>query len=455
MPVHLVKIDTMLLHLSKHTVSFPNCINVICFVLMWYSGLRAQCGPVISEPNCSVPGAIEVSEGAVVGAGQTYVVTNPTTLSSLTVNGGTLIICSTLSVTNFNFASGNVVVTSGSVLNITNNSVANVFGNGCTLINFGAVNTACSVVTGPNNLIYNYSLTSSFNLPFNQLVVQGPNTQFINNGVVTSSFVINTSTNTIQPFCLGAGSMIVTGLMINEYPNGFAAPDGMACINIYNSIINSQLMTDTSNTFICYLQASVNIIGSPNFGSATVDNSCSGCFDPLGPNVVWLRGANDFGGIELEWQLEDMHELEIIEVQRLKKGSTSEFEPHCFVSKLSADGQGRFRYLDTEVNMGEWYYYRLKLHQRSDEVHYSEVVPVFREQYREINVFPNPAVSNVISLGPDVQISGVFNVLGQLLDYSLDGNRLVLDPELHEKVILITGKNRKGVFSERLMLSMH
>ena len=412
----------------------------------------AQCGPVIPEPDCNSPGGVEVFEGAVIGMGQTFIVTSLATLNTITVNGGTLIICSGLNINSLNFTSGTIAVTSSGTLNLTNGGIATVFGNSCNLINFGSIVSQSSIVTGPNNLIYNYSPASSFNIPFNQMVVQGPNSQVINNGLFNSSFIVNSSNNTISPFCLGAGSITTTGIMINQYPIGFLTPDPYACLMISNTIMNSQTLTDTSNTAICYNAGSVSVIGSPLFGPAIVNNACNSCYIPLGIDGVNMHAFEANECIQVLMEISTIEDVLKIELERLNDGNMEEFSKIYTINEKDLPDPDKLVFLDHNVEPNNLYYYRLLISHKDGETSYSDIVSV-RCSNGKSKIYPNPSGSAEFHLADKVEIFSVTDLVGKNYSFDIYFDSLKINGVSSGNVFLVSGGSKGKFFTEKIIVN--
>lgn len=412
----------------------------------------AQCGPVIPEPDCNSPGAVEIFEGAVIGMGQTFIVTSLATLNTVTVNGGTLIICSGLNIHSLNFTSGTIAVTSSGALNLTNGGIATVFGNSCNLINFGSIVSQSSIVTGPNNLIYNYSPASSFNIPFNQMVVQGPNSQVINNGLFNSSFIVNSSNNTISPFCLGASSITTTGIMINQYPIGFLTPNPYACLMISNTIMNSQTLTNTSNTAICYNAGSVSVIGSPLFGPAIVNNACNSCYIPLGIDGVNMDAFEANECIQVLIELSTIEDVLKIELERLNDGNMEVFSKIYTINEKDLPDPDKFVFLDHNVEPNNLYYYRLLISHKDGETSYSDVVSV-RCSNGKSKIYPNPSGSAEFHLADKVEIFSVTDLVGKNYSFDIHFDSLKINGVSSGNVFLVSGVSKGKFFTEKIIVN--
>lgn len=294
-----------------------------CILLCCFSGIsfvsNSQCLTVPAPLSCPIAGAIALTDNTTLTAGNTYTLTGTSSFTNITMNGGTLVVCGTLNLANFTFNSGTIYVASGGSLNV-NTSASIVFGSNSNIYNFGSVYFASSIVTGTNNIIYNCLISSYFNIPFNQLVIQGPNTYFINNGIFNSSYFIVQSNNSANVICSGTGSVITTGIMINQFANAFNSPNGPSCIQITNTIINSQPMTTSPNVDICYVAATVSVVSGPGFGSATVNNNCTSCSIPLPVGIITSSATCYDLKLHVNWTVDSETDCAEYHVQRSDDG---------------------------------------------------------------------------------------------------------------------------------------
>lgn len=430
-------------------------IYVIVFSLLWISLVKlpamAQCMNCPAQSICSGSGYIELTEGAVVGVGSTYVVSGNSSFTSVTMDGGNLIICGMLTLNQIVFNSGQIEVNSGALMNVTNSSVATVFGTGCTIYNSGSVTFFSSIVTGPNNTLINCTIDSHFNVMFNQLVLQGPNSQFVNYGSLTSGYIINSSNNTIQPFCLGPGSSTLCSIMINEYPDSFDASLPNACINVTNLFINSQPMTNTGNVTLCYNTGTVTILGVPNFGAATVENSCASCSIALAINDLKFEVMNYFNSAKLEWKNAVGADSVLFQVEKLT--DDGKFEHLAFVSSASKGSNNGYVYIDFNVLPENVYYYRLKVQTKDKSNEYSEVKSVKIEPEKELRIYPNPTNGEKIHVVEGVQINEILSVDGTLIQFDQLGKEVLLGQSVSKGIYMVQFEFNNRRYFEKLIFT--
>jgi len=394
----------------------------------------AQCVVPPAQPSCS--GGTELVNNETLPVGVTRVVSGTSSFSNLTLSGGTLIVCGTLNLSAITFSSGTIYVCAGGNLNV-NTGASVVFGANCTVYNYGSIYFASSIVTGTNNLIVNCSIGSYFNIPFNQFVLQGPNTQFVNYGIFNSSYFIVQSTNSPNPVCSGAGSVIITGIMINQFANSFTSPSGFSCIQITNTVINSQPMTATSNVHICYFGSSA---AGLNFGNATVSLNCSSCSTPLPVDVIQLAGSCSNNILQLDWTVESENNCADYDVQVSDDGTT-----FANIRQVSCAGPSTAQLsysCAVEVGSVQQYYVRVKRSDVDGNETYSSTLTLNCLAGSTVDIFPTYVVGTQVTVISDDRIIAI-NM------YAMDGRKVKsfdIEPDQKTVVLDIGGDTALGQY---------
>lgn len=361
---------------------------------------------------CNPAGSISLINNDVVSSGQIKTVSSALNYGSLTMSGGTLVVCGSLTLSAFSFNSGTIVINPGASLQINTGSSI-VFGNNCCIFNWGNFTITSSIVTGQNNIIYNVSTSSVFNVAFNQLVIQGPNTYVINNGLISSSYVIVQSANSAGVVCSGPGSCIVCNIMINQFANAFLSPAGPSCINITQWIINNQPMTATSNVQICYLASSVSILGSPFFGSATVNSNCPSCSVALPLQFISFSGECKKNKTTLYWSTEKESEILRFTIEHSNNGI--DFTEAGMIQPYNTSGRHSYSYtLDSDeygIN-----YFRIKETDRDQTKYYSQIIYTDCG-YKEGLVYISSSNTESIQFSTEEGITqlSIYSVTGQMV----------------------------------------
>jgi hypothetical protein len=296
-------------------------------------------------------------------------------------------VCSSLTLNTISFTSGTLIINPGASV-LINSSAAIVFGNYSSIINYGNFKITSSIVTGQNNLFYNASTSSVFTVAFNQFVIQGPNTYIINNGVLNASYIIVQSSNSPGPICSGAGSYMVCNFMINQYANAFLSPAGPSCINITQYIINNQPMTATPNVRICYQASNVTVSGSANFGSATVNSSCSSCLVALPLKLTGFSGTCDGKEADLNWQSEDEKDIREYIVEQSLNGS--DFFASGSVQPVHTSNVTHYYTYKTDIiEKQNGNYFRVKEVSKNGDFVYSKMIYTSCSGASEIVLYPS------------------------------------------------------------------
>jgi hypothetical protein len=374
-----------------------------------------QCLTTPTVPSCNPPGGIPLVNNDVVVTGQTKILNSNASYNSLTMSGGTLIVCSSLTLSSISFASGTLIINPGASV-LINSSPAVVFGNNSCIFNFGAFTITSSIVTGQNNIIYNAATSSVFTVAFNQFVIQGPNTYVINNGIINAGYIIVQSANSPGPVCSGPGSFMVCNIMINQYSNAFLSPAGPSCINITQQIINNQPMTLTSSVTVCYLAPSVSIIGSPNFGSATVNSNCPSCMIALPIKFVNFSGHCVKNKVTLQWMTEAEGDILKFIIERSINGIDFLESGSVLPNNLSTQSFNNYT-LDINDGSGE-NYFRIKEVDKNNSFTYSPIIYADCQKENANDVLLYSTLSSdyfSIRSDEDIRAIKIYDIAGRLI----------------------------------------
>jgi hypothetical protein len=442
----LISFNRLLVEKNQTVKLTKKIFIVICLLLSGIS-ISAQCIATPTAPSCNPAGSSVLVANDVVGAGQIKTINANGNYGSLTISGGTLIVCSSATISSFAFSGGAIIVNTGGNFVINNGGAAVAFGNNCIIHNFGNIQFNVSIVTGQNNIIHNATTSSVFTVAFNQFVLQGPNTFLVNNGIFNSSYFIVQSTNSPGPVCSGAPSAIVTNFMINQYANAFTSPNGPSCINITQMVINNQPMTSSSNVNICYQASNVTISGSANFGNATVNNNCASCSIVLPLRIVEFNGICDENKALLEWKTRDEAGTDHFNVERSTDGVNYEL-----VGSVKAQKNGNtyntYTFSSETQDLGpNVFYYRIKQIEISGETFYSKIVAINCNTELELNVAPSITenyftVSSIYTL----DLVTVYDAAGRLIHTSYYNNE-------HFFTTIVNNTLARGVYLVRVRTS--
>jgi hypothetical protein len=390
--------------------------------------LNAQCLIPPAFPGCSPPGSIPLVSGASVSAGQIHTFSGTNTFTSVTLNGGTMIVCGNLTLNSMTVNSGNIYVQSGASLTVFNGGAAIPFGANTNIYNYGTTIFRVSIVTNTNNTLFNCLPTSSFTIPFDQLVLQGPGTYLVNNGTMQTSFFIVQPSNSPNCVCLGSGSTITTNTIINQFTNAFNVPVGNACLNVIQNVINPNIVTNTSSLFVC-VPTGVNTITGPNWGSATLFTNCTGCSGPLPVELLYFNGYTENRNNILEWATTSENNNCHFILER--SFDCVHFENVAYIpGAIYSNDLINYTRTDENIVDNRVYYYRLNQFDCDGSHHYSDMISLYTSEVSNLSwdVWPNPANDFVhISNHYYIKQVSLFNTLGQEMSCTLNEDRLKLE----------------------------
>lgn len=408
-------------HSSHKRSLFPLYVylSLTLLLLFFQATLKAQCASYPTFPGCSPAGSINLINAASVNAGQIHTCSSTTTLSSITLNGGTLIVCDNLTINAITVSSGTIFIKQGATLTLSNGGAACAFGANTHIYNYGKIDFKMSIVTGASNMLVNCLPSSIFSVAFDQFVLQGPNTYLINNGSFNSSYFIVQSTNAVNLVCMGLGSILKTGIMINQFNNSIYTPLGSAaCINVTNMVINSSTVTASTGIHVC-VPAGISIISGPNWGSAIVQTNCSACTVLLPVEFVTFSGHIENKEAILIWETlteqnncyyvleRSANGVDFLPIATLN-GSVNSLSPKVYETR------------DNSIEFNTTYYYRLKQVDCDLSFTYSNIIDLNtgKSTNESATIYPNPTSNTFeIKTTEDLTIDKIelFNSLGELI----------------------------------------
>lgn len=343
--------------------------------------VKAQCTFPAGTPNGACTGT-PATDGVNINSGETFSYTGAaTTFSGINLNGGILQVCGTLTISNLNFNGGAIVVMSGGSLTlntginlntgslitnhgtITVNGTLNVGGTDGAFINYGTanVNNTFALSSTTADLV-NAAPTAVFNAPGQVVNLSGEmkNLGQMNVGVVT----INGGSDV----CLGPGSQVNTGGLINNDPNGVVVrPVGsQACLRYTgNALLNSFLSSDATLQ-VCQATGAT-VSGGGGFGSATVTADCGSCVTALPVVLEEFRARVEGSRIRVEWESSMEDNVAGYVLERSDDGDA--FSRVTYMAAKNAPS--RYSYA---LMAGADMYFRLRIEDRDGSFAYSRII---------------------------------------------------------------------------------
>ncbi|WP_276481127.1 T9SS type A sorting domain-containing protein [Paraflavitalea pollutisoli] len=206
--------------------------------------------------------------------------------SQLTLRGGTLIICSDLTINNLTIDSGTVIIRPGARLTAGSSAGLTLRG-GCAIYNYGTFEiTSHLSMEGPYssasrpNIVMNASTAASCR-SFNYYIINDPWSYFINYGLAQFHGIITDNNSRAGSVCLGPSSELRQSVVINKIKDTYRAPSGNACLSVasYSQFLDT--LTNDPTVLTCVASGHTSATGGSNrpnaWGEATLFPACANC----------------------------------------------------------------------------------------------------------------------------------------------------------------------------------
>lgn len=361
-------------------------LTCLAWSLIFMQAYAQPCPTLSGAPSatCGATGTL-LTDGVTIELGQEYYfIGGPTTFNGVTINGGTLRNCGSLTLNNVNFNSGDIINEAGGALNYGGSIISLNIGNQ-RITNYGTLSFNSNYNLNSQSRLFNYGVLnintdiafqgadiSFFNgpgaavrMPANNLIV---NDDFINFGSVV---VNNITFNGAATACMGNGSSLSTNNITSNPLNPFSVPVGSACFAYTGTALLNATLTASPGLIVC--KGAVASNPSPaDFGAATVISNCSAC-PPTSPalplRLVEFVANYNQGNTILSWKTEFEEGIDKFIIE--KSAINVNFETIGEVSALNQPGNYRFNILIQENS-----YFRLKIIEKDGNSSYSRVLLV-------------------------------------------------------------------------------
>ncbi|HXB94906.1 MAG TPA: hypothetical protein VNU70_07100 [Puia sp.] len=395
----------------------PRIPNILLFVLSVLGAFRAaaQCTPPGGVLVVACGTGTALTNNAVISSG-TFNATGGT-FTGVTLSGGTLVLCGTVTLTNFTLNSGNMVINAGATVAFTGTYNSS----GGSFYNSGSV-------TFGTNIALQGTAALAYNAPGGVITTTGSITVF-NSGVFFQNGTANAQSVTINTgagICLGPNSVSNVTNFQNNQTNSVSVPSGTACIHYTGSFAaNNPVISVSAKLILCQAPGATAPTG--NFGAATVISNCSSC--PLGALPIELESFNGklIGTrVDLEWVTALEEDLKSFAVQQSTDG-----QHFRTIDTVAAHDQPSSYDFTTSIDANS--YFRLQMIDKDGKFTYSPIVvielPVAGFQ---MTILSNPVLQSLLS----VSVSTPNGQKGQLIVLDNVGRPLKELP-----VTLMAGKN--------------
>ncbi|MGN6165822.1 MAG: T9SS type A sorting domain-containing protein [Flavisolibacter sp.] len=426
------------------------CLGIIlCFTT------RSQCLTPPLFPDCTGTDPLVASNEALTISQTKWYYGASATLSNVKLQGGTLIVCSDLTINDLVLDSGTIVVKAGAKL-IVSNGAGLVMKGGCAIYNWGTFQCLGNIVmdwgtasTSRPNIIINATTSAVWQMPNQYFVINNPYSWFVNMGTASFHGIITDPQAAKGSVCLGNASQVNMMVLYNKAKLPYVVPNGMACVSVSQYSQFYDTLTNNPNLNICLSSyhtsdASCTPWGcKPNaWGGAQVMLNCSSCASsftvlPIKFEFVRLTPYN-----EIQWKVNETTAIRLFYVQCSFDGihfnAVDSVQPNnsgAYVRKYS-------------LNESDIHYYRIQAITANGSSLFSTIIKSLPE-YKTSTVFPNPFKDQVTVLLPGAKtINGITltDILGRKLkikEYDLSSSSIKISiPDLPKGVYMLQVKNK-------------
>jgi len=378
----------------------PYFLSLLLFFLSLSS--FSQCLTSLPPPDCLGTEPV-VTDGETLNGGTTKWYYGPAaTISTLTLNGGTLVVCGDLTVDKFYMDKGTVFIRQGGRFVIGSGIGSGLQLKGdCSIYNYGTCEVRRNLSLENNataitpNRVVNALSSSVFKMPNQYFVINNAYSWFVNNGTAEFWGIITDVQAAAGSVCLGNGSKTRMAILINKVANSYISPSGNSCVNVYQMSEFYGKLTSSPALFACLGSGHTSSTScipfgcTPNnWGSAQVFTNCAGCaaITALTIQFTSFTATQETGVFnKLQWQV------------------NTEITDGYFAILRSADGENYetidsvpvkqaifFNAVDKNPLQGNNYYMIRYINSRTGMVINSKMAKVFSETIAGFSLYPVP-----------------------------------------------------------------
>lgn len=368
--------------------------------------VSAQCIiPPPPPPACTGTESLVLSDETLNDGVTKWFYGATTTFNSLTLKGGTLIVCGDLTVDRFYLETGTIYVRPGARFVVGSGIGEGIIVRGNTAIyNYGtceilrnlSLESGASSASNPN-IVINATPTSVFRMPSQYLVINDPYSWFVNNGEAEFWGTIQETLSVPGAICLGDGSTTNMAVLINKVNNGYTVPTGSACLRVRQYSQFYGALTAQSGLRACLGSGHATDMGCApwgctpnNWGAATLLTDCTSCgsFAVLEIKIFdeHISALRD-GRNEIRWRSENASVGGRFRILR----STDETAFTAIDSiTVTATNSSHFTYIDKAPAAGKNFYMIQYTHPEQGHVANSKTLKIHTDYSTSILVYPVP-----------------------------------------------------------------
>ncbi|MGC4039058.1 MAG: T9SS type A sorting domain-containing protein [Chitinophagaceae bacterium] len=364
----------------------------------------SQCITALPVPACTGSEPL-INDGDVLSGGSTkWYYGGVAFFNTLTVDGGTLVVCGDLTIDKFYMNTGKIFIRPGARLVIGSGIGAGLeFKGDCAIYNYGTCQIQRNLSLENNatattpNIIVN-ALSSSVFLMSNQYFVIGNSSSwFVNNGKAEFWGIITDQQSVASSVCLGNGSSTKMAVLINKVANTYAVPSGSACLNVYQFSEFYGQLTSSASLMTCLGSAHSSNSSCipfgcrPNYwGASQLFTNCSGCATinlALSVQFISLSATSiNQHKTQLQWETDVGNEKGAFIIYRSNDGK--QFLPIDSIFK--EDNRLTYNYTENQ-SINDIDYYMIKfINTQTGNMIYSKIIKVISTIKNNLTLFPVP-----------------------------------------------------------------
>ncbi len=376
---------------------------VALLLLAGHPPASAQCITPPPLPLCTGIEPSVVSDETINKGSNKWYYGPPVVMNSLTLNGGTLVVCGDLTIDKFYMDSGAIYIHPGARFVIGSGIGAGVILRGNSAIyNYGrceiqrnlSLDNGWASAAKPN-LIINALPTSVFRMANQYLVINNPNSHFVNNGSAEFWGIITDNLAPPGAVCLGNSSTVKMAVLINKVADTYVVPSGSACVYVHQYSQFYGRLTPSRKLFACVGSGHTSDAGCipfgcmpNNWGAAQVFTNCADCgvLAALPVRFLSVTGFTEKGNNRIDWSVSEAPKAGSFIIYRSADGRG--FYP--VDSIVTVSGQTSYSYIDNNFPTGNNYYMIRHTNQQTGFAISSKTVRIFSDNHTGFSVFPMP-----------------------------------------------------------------
>ncbi|WP_126973405.1 hypothetical protein [Gynurincola endophyticus] len=330
----------------------------LSIALVSWNHMNAQCVPPQAAPVVDCGTGTLLTDGANINSGQVFYTNGGGPYQNVNLNGGTLVLCGTVTFNSINYNSGTLIIKENA--DVTFSGSYNSGGNHW-FYNYGNVTFNLPVqVSGNSTFVYN-AQNATINVNGNMAVLNGG--LFINNGTtIVQNVLLNSGANV----CLGNQSIVNMTSFTNNQTNAVSVGSGSACVSYSGTFGGNNPVTASSGLRICQL-AGASAPAPAVVGTAVFTQNCGSCISILPVTLEYFRGKMSGNQVQLEWKTSMEENVAVYHIQQ--SVNQSEFTT---VAEVAANNQpSSYQY---SLNLTGPVSLRLKIVDIDDQFSYSNII---------------------------------------------------------------------------------